>query len=44
VIEDLGFIPSLAECLAGLKIEPWMAGAFSNIERPAFEVATMQRS
>ncbi len=44
VIEDLGFIRALSECLAGLKLEPWMAGAFSNTERPAFEVATMQRS
>lgn len=27
VWEDLGFIPSLAECLSGLPVEPWMAGA-----------------
>ena len=32
VIEDLGFIPSLADCLAGLKLEPWLAGALA---RPA---------
>lgn len=27
VLEDLGFIPTLPECLAGLPIEPWMAGS-----------------
>ena len=27
VLEDLGFIPSLAECLDDLPIHPWMAGA-----------------
>jgi hypothetical protein len=32
VVEDLGFIPSLNECLAGLKLEPWMAGALSSIK------------
>jgi hypothetical protein len=44
VIEDLGFIPSLSDCLAGLKLEAWMAGALSNTVRPALEVATMQRA
>jgi hypothetical protein len=29
VIEDLGFIPSLSDCLANLTLEPWMAGALS---------------
>jgi len=27
VLEDLGFIPTLAECLAETPIRPWMAGA-----------------
>lgn len=27
ILEDLGFIPSLAECLDGLPLEPWIAGA-----------------
>lgn len=26
VLEDLGFIPSLAECLDELPVRPWMAG------------------
>jgi len=26
VVEYLGFIPSLSECLAGLKSEAWMGG------------------
>jgi hypothetical protein len=30
VVEDLGFIPSLNECLSGLKLEAWMGGALSN--------------
>jgi hypothetical protein len=33
VIEDLGFIPSLSDCLAGLKLEPWLAGALARSER-----------
>jgi hypothetical protein len=28
VVEDLSFIPSLNECLTGLKMESWMAGRF----------------
>lgn len=27
IIEDLGFIPTVFECLAELPLEPWMAGA-----------------
>lgn len=27
IVEDLGFIPSLSECLSALPIAPWMAGA-----------------
>lgn len=27
VLEDLGFVPTPAECLAGLPLVPWMAGA-----------------
>jgi hypothetical protein len=27
VLEDLGFVPTLAECLNGITVEPWMAGA-----------------
>jgi hypothetical protein len=27
VLEDLGFIPTLGECLQDLPIRPWMAGA-----------------
>jgi hypothetical protein len=35
VVEYLGFIPSLSECLAGLKLEAWMSGAFANVaQRP----------
>jgi hypothetical protein len=30
ILEDLGFIPSLGDCLAGLKLEPWLAGALTN--------------
>jgi hypothetical protein len=30
VLEDLGFIPSLAECLKELPLRPWMAGARSS--------------
>lgn len=26
ILEDLGFIPTLAECLAELPLRPWMAG------------------
>jgi hypothetical protein len=33
VVEDLGFIPSLSECLAGLKLEAWMGGALSNLKQ-----------
>jgi hypothetical protein len=33
VIEDLGFIPSLSDCLANLTLEPWMAGAMAKSER-----------
>jgi hypothetical protein len=33
VLEDLGFIPSLSDCLTGLKLEPWMAGAMAMSER-----------
>jgi hypothetical protein len=29
ILEDLGFIPSLGDCLAGLKLEPWLAGALT---------------
>lgn len=29
VIEDLGFIPSLDKCFAGMKIETWMGGKVS---------------
>jgi hypothetical protein len=29
VLEDLGFIPSLSDCLASLKLEPWLAGALT---------------
>ena len=33
VFEDLGFIPSLSECLAGLTLVPWMGGALSACQR-----------
>lgn len=33
VMEDLGFIPSLATCLEGLPLSPWMAGALSRQPR-----------
>ncbi|MDZ4688079.1 MAG: hypothetical protein SH850_23645 [Planctomycetaceae bacterium] len=27
ILEDLSFIPTVGECLAGIPVEPWMAGA-----------------
>lgn len=27
VLEDLAFVPTLAQCLSGIPYEPWMAGA-----------------
>lgn len=29
VIEDLGFIPTLEKCLAGLEVQAWMSGGVS---------------
>ncbi|MDB5385323.1 MAG: hypothetical protein JWM11_969 [Planctomycetaceae bacterium] len=34
IIEDLGFIPTVFECLADLPLESWMAGAARLIPRP----------
>ena len=34
ILEDLGFIPSLAECLAELPMRAWMAGATAHAEVP----------
>jgi hypothetical protein len=34
ILEDLGFIPTLAECLAELPIRPWMAGYGRVARRP----------
>jgi hypothetical protein len=45
VLEDLGFIPSLSDCLASLKVEPWLAGALARSEgRPTRFVAGSHRS
>ena len=33
VREDLGLIPSLSDCLAELKLEPWLAGALARCQR-----------
>jgi hypothetical protein len=27
IVEDLGYVPTVAQCLADLEIQPWMAGA-----------------
>ncbi len=38
ILEDLGFIPSLSECLASLPLQPWMAGsrtAFLSLSSPS---------
>jgi hypothetical protein len=34
VVEDWSFIPSVNECLASLKLEPWMAGPCSRATAP----------
>ncbi len=36
---DLGFIPALSDCLASLKLEPWLGGALARAERPSAAVA-----
>jgi hypothetical protein len=35
VLEDLGCIPTVAECLAGIAPQPWMAGARKRFPVPA---------
>jgi hypothetical protein len=40
VREDLGFIPSLSDCLASLKLEPWLAGALAESARPSAAVVS----
>ncbi len=35
VLEDLGFIPTLAECLEETPLRPWMAGARQQFGRPS---------
>jgi hypothetical protein len=37
VLEDLGYIPSLAQCLAELPLRPWMAGVRMAGVGPAVE-------
>ena len=32
ILEDLGFIPTVAECLAGVVIHPWMAGSRKRVQ------------
>ena len=44
VIEDLGFIPSLAECLDELPLRPWMAGAHKLVRAADQPSAQEQRS
>ena len=35
IIEDLGFIPTVQECLAELPLQVWMAGACRLLPKPA---------
>ena len=35
ILEDLGFIPTVHECLSELPLQPWMAGACRVLSRPA---------
>jgi hypothetical protein len=35
VVEDLGFVPTLTECLAGTPLAPWMAGIRRSIPSPS---------
>ena len=35
ILEDLGFIPTVQECLAELPLQPWMAGACRLLPRRA---------
>jgi hypothetical protein len=44
VLEDLGFIPSLSECLSGLKHESWMSGALSNVRQTQAPTAAQSPS
>jgi hypothetical protein len=41
VLEDLGFIPTLAECLAETPLRPWMAGARQLVGRPDADQESM---
>ncbi len=34
VVDDLGFVPTPAQCLAELPMAPWMAGARKAVPRP----------
>lgn len=34
IIEDLGFVPTVQECLAELPLHPWMAGACKLLRQP----------
>ena len=34
ILEDLGCIPSLSDCLAGLPLQPWMAGSRTAFPQP----------
>jgi hypothetical protein len=34
IVEDLGFIPTVQECLAELPLHPWMAGACRVLRQP----------
>src|SRR4051812_11266930 len=36
IVEDLGFIPTVQDCLAELPLQPWMAGACKVLPRHRF--------
>lgn len=46
ILEDLGFIPSLSECLVSLPLQPWMAGSRTAFLSPSPdpETQTHERS
>ena len=35
IVEDLGYVPTVQECLAELPLQTWMAGACRVLPRPA---------
>ena len=41
ILEDLGFIPSLSECLDSLPLQPWMAGSRAAFLFPVSDSETL---